>query len=311
MLRADEQIHGSNPQPEFLDPAGQTLGRLDTMDDDFAPNAADMPPEFADPEANAEELDPKFGIETSTASLRNLWSAWRCNEGSGRFGNPMIYGKSVGGVARPAVDAFLALEAALKATGYRANSRWSFNCRTIGKSTKYSLHSYGIAIDIDPRENPFTPGDSYSGKLKRQHVDAVLAIKNTRGQTIWSWGGKWKKPDRMHFQINRGPKDLEVDWATVRGGARGSVRTPDETTIVGLEVEEDNVLTRGASGAAVTHFQKRLMAWNSAALPKHQADGDYGEETIEWVKTYQTAAELEVTGNIDGVTAALLQGDKI
>ena len=287
------------------------MGSLDTMDDDYAPNATDMPPEFADPEENAEELDPKFGIETSTASLRNLWSAWRCNEGSGRFGNPMIYGKSVGGVARPAVDAFLALEAALKATGYRANSRWSFNCRTIGKSTKYSLHSYGIAIDIDPRENPFTAGDPYSGKLKRRHVDAVLGIKNTRGQSIWSWGGKWRKPDRMHFQINRGPNDLEVDWATVAGSARGSIRTPDEATTVGLEVEEDNVLTRGATGAAVTHFQKRLMAWNGAALPKHKADGDYGEETIEWVKTYQTAAELEVTGNIDGVTAALLQGDKV
>ncbi len=285
------------------------MGRLGEMEDDFVPTAADMPPEFADPEANAEELDPKFGIETSTASLRNLWSAWRCNEGSGRFGNPMIYGKSVGGVAKPAVDAFLALEAALKATGYQATSRWSFNCRKIGKSTKYSLHSYGIAIDIDPRENPFTEGDRYSGKLQRRHVDAVLAIKNKRGQSVWSWGGSWRKPDRMHFQINRGPNDVDVNWATVLGGKSGSVQATVGAAIADPEVEEDNVLTRGATGAAVTHFQKRLLAWNGAALPKHQADGDYGQETVDWIKTYQKAAELEVTGNIDGVTAALLQGD--
>ncbi len=71
------------------------------------------------------------------------------------------------------------------------------------------------------------------------------------------------------------------------------------------------MLKRGTHGAAVAHFQKRLMAWNGEALAEHGADGDYGEETETWVKAYQKAAELDETGTIDGVTAALLQGEII
>lgn len=276
------------------------------MSDDFTPSADEMPPEFIDPEADAETLDPKYGLETSSATLRGLWSAWLCNKGSGRFANQSFFGSSIGGVAAPAADAVAALEAALRSTGYQPKSRWAFNCRKIGGSDKFSLHAYGIAIDIDPKENPFTAGDAYSGKLQRRHVQAALAIKNKRGQSVWSWGGSWRRPDRMHFQIDRGPDNVDVDWATVPG--------PRSTKAVsGAPVqdgdEEDNVLARGSDGAAVTHFQKRLIAWNGEALSEHGADGDYGAETETWIKAYQKAADLDVTGTIDGVTAALLQGE--
>lgn len=279
------------------------------MDENFNPNTDDIPPEFIDPEPDAEKFDPKYGLETSTATLRNLWSEWLCNKGSGRFANPSFFGRKIGGVAAPAADAVAALEAALRATGYEPTSRWAFNCRKIGGSDKFSLHAYGIAIDIDPGENPFSEGDRYSGRLKRSHVEAVLAIKNRRGQSVWSWGGSWRRPDRMHFQIDRGPDNVDVDWSTVRGAdpSKTAAVGDDET---GIEVEEDEmVLKRGQHGAAVTHFQKRLMAWNGEALPEHGADGDYGAETEVWIRKYQEAAALEVTGNIDGVTAALLQGD--
>ena len=278
------------------------------MNEDFTPSVDEMPPEFIDPEPDAETFDPKYGLETTTATLRGLWSAWLCNKGSGRFANPSFFGRKIGGVAAPAADAVAALEAALRSTGYQPSSRWAFYCRKIGDSDKFSLHSYGIAIDIDPKENPFSEGGAFSGKLQRRHVQAVLAIKNRKGQSVWSWGGNWRRPDRMHFQINRGPDNLEIDWTTVPGAP-----PQPKTTIEGASEhdvdEEENVLKRGSHGAAVGHFQKRLMAWNGDALTEHGADGDYGEETEVWVKAYQKAAELEVTGKIDGVTAALLQGE--
>jgi hypothetical protein len=57
-----------------------------------------------------------------------------------------------------------------------------------------SLHSYGIAIDLDPDHNPL-------GKLWKPDTgmmpEAVIEIFAEHG---WEWGGLWKRPDPMHFQ---------------------------------------------------------------------------------------------------------------
>jgi N-acetylmuramoyl-L-alanine amidase len=66
------------------------------------------------------------------------------------------------------------------------------------------------------------------------------------------------------------------------------------------------VLGEGSKGNAVTEFQKRILVWDPDALPKWGADGDYGNETITAVKRFQEEQGLDATGNIDGVTAALL-----
>ena len=282
----------------------------------FVPSSDDMPAEFAEADEDAELQDLGDGLETSTRDLRKLWAEWLCHRGSGGFADPRFFGKTIGGVPIPAVDAYLALEAALRSSGYEPASAWSYNCRAIAGSSSYSLHSYGVAIDLDPSVNPFSVGDPFSGKIKEKHVTAVLGIKNGDGVSIWSWGGNWKKRDRMHFQLDRGPAGVDVDWSTVPGAAPegsasdrsdqvpkrvgGVVRTPT------VSPEEETMLKQGSKGAAVKQFQQALQAWEPAALPKHGADGDYGTETVDWVGKYQEALGLPVTGNIDGITAALL-----
>jgi N-acetyl-anhydromuramyl-L-alanine amidase AmpD len=73
------------------------------------------------------------------------------------------------------------------------------------------------------------------------------------------------------------------------------------------ESEEDEiVLKRGDEGDAVAVFQRALQGWSGKALPRYGADKDFGQETEDWVKAYQRAADIPVTGRIDGVTAALL-----
>ena len=73
--------------------------------------------------------------------------------------------------ARLMVDAYAALEQALTATGYhppeKCQSLWSYVCRNIASSGRPSLHSYGIAIDIDPYHNPQAHVPPYSGWLTR------------------------------------------------------------------------------------------------------------------------------------------------
>lgn len=266
-------------------------------------------------EGNAELQDPQLQFEASSASLRTLWATWMCQKG-GDWKRFTFYGEGCGSVPSAAHDAFVALESALKSTGFAPTTRsGTYNCRKIKDSDSYSLHSYGIAIDVDWDKNPHEAGDPYSGTIKKPQVNAVLAIKNTNGRSVFSWGGSWKTPDRMHFQLDVGPGDVTVDWATVPGGEAGASQSPSAaqaaTTAASTDQdEEEQVLKKGAGGMAVTQFQKALLAWDPKSLPKYGADGDYGTETVLAVKAFQKAAGLEETGTIDGVTAALL-GPKI
>ncbi len=49
-----------------------------------------------------------------------------------------------------------------------------------------------------------------------------------------------------------------------------------------------------------------LKGWNDKSPPVFGADGDYGEETETWVRSFQSAHDLNASGAIDGVSAAIL-----
>jgi len=54
-----------------------------------------------------------------------------------------------------------------------------------------SRHSWGIAIDINVRENPY-------GKPPKQHPSIVNSLEK-RG---FLWGGRWAIKDGMHFEVS-------------------------------------------------------------------------------------------------------------
>jgi hypothetical protein len=62
-----------------------------------------------------------------------------------------------------------------------------------GSSTKLSLHSFGAALDFDAATNQLgTSGDMDQG---------VIQVFEAAG---WSWGGRWARPDPMHYNFARG-----------------------------------------------------------------------------------------------------------
>ena len=97
-----------------------------------------------------------------------------------------------------------------------ADNTSAFNCRSATGSKKWSKHSYGKAIDINPIENPYI---SRSGRIshkeslqyrKRVHkkatsADKALLLKNDKATKIfekygWKWGGDWSAvKDYQHF----------------------------------------------------------------------------------------------------------------
>jgi hypothetical protein len=62
-----------------------------------------------------------------------------------------------------------------------------------GASEKWSTHAWGLAADFDVANNPLGAEPRMS--------PAVIQIFESHGFT---WGGRWRRPDGMHFQYCTG-----------------------------------------------------------------------------------------------------------
>lgn len=67
-----------------------------------------------------------------------------------------------------------------------------FNIRRKRAAASMSLHSWGIAIDINAAWNGFGKTPTMSPELVKCFTDAGFA-----------WGGLWKRPDGMHFELSK------------------------------------------------------------------------------------------------------------
>ena len=102
------------------------------------------------------------------------------------------------------------------------NNTSCFNDRAIAGTTRPSLHAYGVAIDLDPVQNPFLTlngatvtvappaGAAYlnrrlhrPGKAERPGLaEEVVSLFAENG--FAHWGGDWDDPiDYQHFDIGR------------------------------------------------------------------------------------------------------------
>ena len=90
------------------------------------------------------------------------------------------------------------------------NNTSGFNCRFVSGTKRYSLHSLGRAVDVNPLINPFVKGDYVSPPGGRPYLDRSTRAKGmiVRGGPChqaftrrgWRWGGDWKTmKDYQHF----------------------------------------------------------------------------------------------------------------
>lgn len=88
---------------------------------------------------------------------------------------------------------------ALAATGYKIKSIGTYANRNIAGTNTQSLHALGLAMDINPSENPVT----YNGHNITNLPPNVGALAARYGI---AWGGAWlgNKRDPMHFSVPYG-----------------------------------------------------------------------------------------------------------
>jgi hypothetical protein len=95
-----------------------------------------------------------------------------------------------------------------------ADNTSAFNCRAaVGGNGSWSQHAYGLAVDINPRENPYV----YDGKVEppegKPYADrsptrkGMIAAGGPEVRTFaaigWKWGGYWSSSkDYQHFSSN-------------------------------------------------------------------------------------------------------------
>jgi hypothetical protein len=98
-----------------------------------------------------------------------------------------------------------------------ADNTAAFNCRyVIGPGPKrWSVHAYGLAIDVNPVENPYIESGRVHPKagrayLNRKRVRPGMAVQGgllvrAFAAVAWQWGGRWtSSPDYQHFSQTGG-----------------------------------------------------------------------------------------------------------
>ncbi len=88
-----------------------------------------------------------------------------------------------------------------------ADNTSAFNCRFVGGTSRWSMHAYGEAIDVNPVENPYIRGSTVSPRAGRAYLDRGRYRKGMAvdggvlvrafASVGWKWGASFG--DYQHF----------------------------------------------------------------------------------------------------------------
>jgi hypothetical protein len=88
-----------------------------------------------------------------------------------------------------------------------------FVCRSVRGGSRWSSHARGLAIDVNPFQNPYLNGARVLPELASAYLDRsdvrpgmILpgdVVTRAFASVGWTWGGSWEDPvDRMHFSAD-------------------------------------------------------------------------------------------------------------
>lgn len=147
-------------------------------------------------------------------------------DGTMHRGELMVHRRHAADVARVfrlLFDARFPIERMELANGYmgndpplaQQNNTAGFNCRRpVGGGRRWSEHSYGTAVDINPDQNPYVSRSGhveplFGGPFVDRRLDAPGMLR--AGDVVirafrsigWRWGGSWRgTKDYMHFSAS-------------------------------------------------------------------------------------------------------------
>ena len=135
----------------------------------------------------------------STSEMRAAWAP-ACDSGGMTTIDFGDQGARVT-VDRVTVPIWRAVEAILAKYRYRIRraDTGAYNCRQITGGSGYSLHAYGIAVDINWSTNPY--GSRLVTDFPPGAIREIEAL-NVSGTPVLRWGGRYSgNKDAMHFEV--------------------------------------------------------------------------------------------------------------
>lgn len=187
-------------------------------------------------------------------------------------------------VAKEHADKFVGLFTDLAAAGYniKPQDTSGYNYRNIRGTNKPSEHARGFAVDVNATSNGRGTKGDIPPELARQ-----LAAKH--GLT---WGGDWKNPDPMHFEINPSAAAKPQDGMTT-----GSLPTQSNIPNDGIVPGSPEAMGAPAGGGLPTQPQTMLNNQNqSMPLKPPMSTPGMGDGTLS-MSPQQVATQV---GNAGG-----------
>ena len=168
----------------------------------------------------------KPGCPVGLADLRHVTVSFRGFDGRPHTGELIVHERVAAGVVSvfarlyrarfPIEEMRLVTGADLEArpTG-DGNNTAAFVCRAARKQTRWSAHAYGLAVDVNPFQNPYRRGDLVLPELAGAYLDRADrrpgmvrpgdVVTTAFARLGWTWGGTWRSPlDDMHFSATGG-----------------------------------------------------------------------------------------------------------
>jgi hypothetical protein len=163
----------------------------------------------------------KPGCPVGLADLRYVTVSFRGFDARAHTGELVVHER----VARQVVSVFARLyRAGFPIEGMRlvttadlhahptgdGNNTAAFTCRAARRQARWSAHAYGLAVDVNPFQNPYRRGDLVLPELASAYLDRGRVrpgmvrpggvVTRAFAAIGWTWGGTWRSPtDRMHF----------------------------------------------------------------------------------------------------------------
>lgn len=187
-------------------------------------------------QASVERLSPRLrhrmtgvswhpGCPVALRQLRLLRVVHRDFHGRSRRGRLVVhedYARGMVAVLRRAYEARFPIRRMELVDRYGADDHRSmahdntsaFNCRFVNGTSRWSMHAYGRAIDVNPRENPYVSGSFVSPPEGRPFADRTprrsgmlyrdgVVARAMRRMIGWEWAGSWSGArDYQHFSSN-------------------------------------------------------------------------------------------------------------
>ena len=228
---------GATPLPKGPDGTPLVLPTPPALRDRRLPTIDRLPPPAADApyQSNARPIDDALAARMGTtwqpgcpvplADLRHLTLSFWGFDGRPHTGELVVNASVAADVQQVFGRLFAARfpleevrivepsDLAAEPTG-DGNTTAAFVCRPIrGSTSTPSAHSSGLAVDINPFQNPYKKGSSVLPELASAYLDRSQArpgmirkgdvVTRAFSEVGWSWGGSWtSSKDLMHFSSN-------------------------------------------------------------------------------------------------------------